>query len=729
MPLVQNFLVKRSRRAVENRRRVFGLEPSSYVDRVLERGRSRSFREVLSLLTYLLFLSPRVILSLTWHHLTDRDTPLKRRRIELLAVRLRRVLSADARVIEGYFERRLYSRDLARVPNALEKVLHRTTPLLTVQPRTEADIRAVLRFSYTHRLPVYPRGIASSPFGGGVPTMNGIVLDLSRTMKILDVDVDRQLARIQPGVRWSDLLDHLRPLGLCPVATPTSLFSTVGGWASTGGLGVSGFKYGHFSESITVARIALPNGSLLTLDADDDRLRRFIGTEGQLGIFTELTLRLREATSFSQSLLYNFDHTEAAFGFVDEVVGRKHMPAHVAFYDRVRMHEENLMFREKTGSSEPIVQEREAVLLHFDDPDAADRFLRDRDLVDGKRSDPVAATVLWSNRYFPLKAQRIGPSLLACEVVLALETVPAFVARSRKLARMYGTPLAFEVFVARVADRCDCVVIGSFLCDQAGLGYALRLLLVQLLTALGVQADGRPYGFGIWNTPFAGRLMPRQERAGMFGLKHECDPRSLLNPNKFFTAHRHTRSLTDLLFVPSIHEAALRIVLLVSPALGAVARHTGGETGHAWQVPANGEGKRLIRETEARCTSCGACISVCPAYLVTGEELVSGRAKLRVARAVISSGEISSEEATSTFQCLDCGLCEEVCQTDLPLRACYKILEERVAARYGRPDALIESFLQRVDALPSAALEAYGLSHPVWSPKGPNSSERTGVRA
>lgn len=719
MRFLHDFLSRRTRSAIQNRRRIFGLEPPPHIQRILEEEVPWGFGKTVALIVYLLFPSPRAILALAWLHWTDRDTPRKRRWIQSLAAELRPLLSPGARIVEGYFERRLYSRDLARVPKTLEKTLHRTTPLLAIQPQTEEDIRAILRFSSKHRLPLYPRGVASSAFGGAVPTMNGIVLDLSPMMAIREIDPDNRLVRVQPGVRWSDLMDRLRPFNICPVTTPTSLFSTVAGWASTGGLGIGGFGYGHFSDSVVGARVALPNGSLLELDAHDTRLRKFMGTEGQFGIFTELTVRVREINPFSKSCLYYFDRVETAFGFIDKLAERGHDPSHVVFYDHVRMHEENLMAREKIKNTGSIVEEKEAVLLHFDDPDQERRFREDVGLLEEKQSEDVAASVLWSDRYFPLKAQRIGPSMLACEVVLALDSVPIFISKAKKLARRYATSLAFEVFIARTTDRRNCVVIASFLCDETSPDYFLRLVFVQLLTNMGVHVGGRPYGFGIWNSPFLDRLFSKEERAQMVRFKKECDPQCLLNPQKFFSVRSRMHNIPGLLFVPQVYRMMLRFISLFSPTLGPIAKLLSSETGRCWQVPPMGEedGARLIRETEARCTSCGACISVCPAFLVTGEELVTGRAKLRVAKVLATGGEITPEEASSTFQCLHCGLCEEVCQTGLPLRECYQVLEEISTRRYGRPETLIESFLQRVDESPSIVFGAYGLSHPAWSPQ------------
>ncbi len=716
MPSIRRFLVSRAQAVAHYRRRLYGLEVPHDVAAIVASVPPLSAGQALVLGKYIASASPRRFFGLAWHYFTDRDTPARRRKIQALAGALRERLSAGARVIEGYFERRIYSRDVARVPQYLEKSLHRTTPLLVVQPGTEGDILATLRFSSEHRLPVYPRGTASSAFGGAVPTMNGVVIDFSPMARIVGLDLAARTVTVEPGVRWADLIGHLRSFGFSPVTTPTSLFSTVAGWACTGGLGVNSFGYGHFHDAVLAARIALPDGSVVALTRQDSRLREFFGTEGQFGVFTQLTLRLRESSTFSKPFLFHFVDAGKAFGFIDGLLARGCRPSHVAFYDRVRLKEENELFQERTAGSRTIVQEQEAVFLHFDSAANLDKFVAD--MPGAPPSDDLAARYLWSERFFPLKAQRRGPSMLASEVVLPRSAVPDFMLHARQIARHFGNELAFEVFVARTEEKRDCVVIASFLCDSGRWDYSLRLLLVQLLTYLGVCTGGRPYGFGIWNSPFLGRLFSKAEIERMAELKRAVDPACVLNPQKFFRVRSRLFNIPALLFIPQVHEAGLKLARFTLPILGPMLRLVAHNGRSGWRVPGEEErrGEKLITETLARCTSCGACISVCPAYLVTRQELVTGRAKLRLAEALMAGEEVRLSEAASPFQCLHCGLCEEVCQTALPLRDCYRVLERWLCERFERPDKLIEAFARTVDQSPEIVMRAYGLSQPDWSP-------------
>ena len=666
-----------------------------------------------------------------WWALTDRDSPARRRQIDRLAEQLRHKLSETSRLRTGYFERRIYSRDLARVPAVMEKALFHSTPHLVVQPGAESDILEILNFAREQNLPVYPRGVASSAFGGVIPTRNGIVIDLSPMNKILEIDAEQQTVRVQPGVRWANLDEQLAPNGLTTITAPSSRFSTVGGWASTGGLGLNGYRYGRFADAIVSARVVLPNGTLLELNGDDKKLNDFVGTEGQLGIITELTMRTRPKPGFAKTFLFYFKDVAAAFDFIRRLSAAGHQPAHVMYYDRARLAEENRLFRDKTRLDENIVEERDAVLLHFDDEQLAEKLSADNDL--SATAEPAAgpaAQYLWAERYFPFKGQRLGPNLLACELLLPGAFVPQFVEQARKLAQKFGIHPAIEVIVSRVGDADQCVLIASFTCDfRRRISYFVRLMFVQFLLRLGVTWHGSPYGFGIWNAPFIHAHYPEAELRELIRRKSEYDPEGLLNPDKFFSVRTRFFNLPGLMFRPRLFEAALKLALSFTPIWRRLARipgangnsqpRRGAAVPHpGWQVPKLEEngGRRLLAESALRCTNCGSCIGACPAYLLTGDELVTGRSKLRLAEALEAREQVQAAEGHSPFQCLRCGLCEEVCQTRLPLRDCYQVLEDRIKERWGLPEEEISRFVALVDERRAWLADTFGLEFPEWSP-------------
>jgi FAD/FMN-containing dehydrogenase/ferredoxin len=732
----KEYLMERARKTANRRKRTYGIEPAPRVgDLLMQESPSLSFRETRRLLSYILFKSPQRRLELLWKYITDKDTPVRRQQIESLAQDLRPNLSEDCHVAINYFERRNYSRDLARVPAFMEKILHRTTPSLVVQPKTEKDISSILKYCNSKKLAVFPRGSGSFAFGGAVPTRNGVVMDLSPMMAVLEVDPKTQNVRVQPGARWADVATHLEPYGLVPQTTPTSRFSTVAGWISTGGMGLDSYAYGSAHESVIAVRVARPNGSIVELNSKDESIKDLFGTEGQFGILTEITLRVRPKPGHSGALLLTFDDPGQAFEFIDELTNGDLQPSHVVFFDRKYLERENILFAEQTQLKDSIVPENDTVLLHFDTPENEQKFMS---FLNGNSNlvseNGVAARYLWADRYFPLKAQRIGPGLLGSEVVIPKEKILKYVKKVEKLARHFNIESTVEVIVcgknhshlydgesiSKNRGSYSYLLIVSFSCDYSRtVHYVLSLLFIQLLVRMAVNYGGAPYGVGIWNTPFITSKYSRSQLNRLRQKKHEIDPKDILNPNKFFKIKGRFFSIPSLILHPVIFRPILVLSHLFAPILGLIARLTGPEPQSRWDIPTQEGNLRedLLHQSAQRCTLCGACISVCPAYHITEDELVTGRTKLRMAEAMKKNVGLCQEEAHAPFQCLHCGLCEEVCQTHLPLRDCYLVLEDLLENRFGSPAETVQSFVEKLDSRREFIKDIFGLDLPDWSPE------------
>ena len=715
------YLIHRARKKASRKKRIYGVEPPPVVADLLAQERTaQNSNESFRLIAYILFKSPQLRLKLIWRYLTDRDTPVRRDQIDTLAQEFKSHVSESCRVATNYFERRNYARDLACVPPFLEKTLHRTTPLLVVQPQDEQDIVEILSFCKSRGLALFPRGTGSFAFGGAVPTRNGIVMDLSPMMAILSVDTESQTVRVQPGARWADVAAKLEAYGLVPVTTPTSRFSTVGGWIATGGMGLDSYAHGSVHKSVQGVRVARPDGTVDELGSFDDAIEDLFGTEGQFGILTEITLGVRPKPSYSGTCLLTFDSPSRALEFVEQLPSRGSRPSHVVFFDREFMKKENILFSEQTGLAEPIVPENDTVLLHFETPESEQKFLSS---LNGEREqiseNRVAARFLWSDRYFPLKAQRISPGLLGTEVVIPGKKISKYIRQVRKLAGYFRIIPTVEVIICRDEENHSHLVILSFSCDYSRkIHYVLSLLLIQLMVRTAVRNGGHPYGTGIWNTPFVESRYGRARLNNLKEKKRAIDPDETLNPNKFFKIKGRFFSIPALFLRPISFRTILALARFFAPVLGLVARLTGPKPSDSWTVPSkeDEQGKNLLHQCAQRCTSCGSCVSVCPAYHITSDELVVGRTKLRIAQALMNGTELEKENAHAPFQCLHCGLCEEVCQTHLPLRDCYLVLEDWIARRFGSPVTTVQRFVEKLDSNRDYIKDVFGLDLPEWTP-------------
>ena len=614
----------------------------------------------------------------------------------------------------------------------LETLLLRTTPTLVVQPTNESDISRLLKFCSKKKIPVFPRGTSSSAFGGTVPTRNGIVVDCSPLMSVLEIDPQGLSVRVQPGARWADVSSKLESYGLAPKTTPTSFFSTVAGWISTGGLGLNSYAYGSVFESVLAIRVVRPDGSIEVLEAQNPALKNLFETEGQFGILTEIVLRVRPKPPYSGTCLLSFDSPSQSLNFLDNLSRNDSNPSHVVFFDRKSMRRENILFQDHTGLKEPIVPENEAALLHFDSLEAQQKFAASLNGQNKRvEENSKASSYLWAERYFPLKAQRIGPSLLGTEVVIPGKKLLSFMSKARRLTRHFKVNPSLEVIVCRRENKKTNLVLISFTCDYTkSVHYTFCLLLLQVIVRLATRCGGYPYGIGIWNTPFLKYKYGREHLKYLKSIKRTLDLTETLNPSKFFKIKGRFFGLPALFLHASIFPLLLSFVYFISPVLGPLSALIRPKEQNHWTLPLKeGQGERLLDQSFLRCTSCGSCVSVCPAYHITQNESVTARAKLRVAEAIKSGLELDLEEAFVPFFCLHCGLCEEVCQTRLPLRQCYSALEDLLEGRFGSPMEAVQTFIEELDSRRDFIQDVFGLDTPDWSPSTPLSRVPTFEKA
>ena len=187
-------------------------------------------------------------------------------------------IDSDLKVIDNDEEKDMYSHDIGDVPHILTKTFFETQPLFVVQPKSLQEIQTVLAFASEKKIPVIPRGAASWGFGGVIPTQAGIVIDLSPFRKIISLDVMNKVVTVEAGARWSDIDILAKKDDLCLMSYPSSKFSTVAGWISTGGYGINSYRYGHISKQILSMTVVTPVGEVKKLTPSNPEFSFFIST-------------------------------------------------------------------------------------------------------------------------------------------------------------------------------------------------------------------------------------------------------------------------------------------------------------------------------------------------------------------------------------------------------------------------------------------------------------------
>ncbi len=189
-------------------------------------------------------------------------------------------------------ERKLYGHDIAAIPALIKPLIGDTTPDAVVQPKSEEELIELVRWADKHKIPLTPRGKATSGYGGAIPVKKGIVVDFYRMKDVLAVDTDNLTVIVQPGISWEQLDNKLASSNLTLRLYPTSYpSSTVGGWLAQGGAGIGSYEYGYFRENVVSARVVLPAGGVREFSGDE--LNLVSEAEGITGLISRVTLHIQ----------------------------------------------------------------------------------------------------------------------------------------------------------------------------------------------------------------------------------------------------------------------------------------------------------------------------------------------------------------------------------------------------------------------------------------------------
>ena len=594
-----------------------------------------------------------------------------------------RKIADGIKILDKAEDREMYSHDIGDVPPIMTKMLFKTLPDFVVQPRNVDEIKKVLAFANDHKIPVVARGAASWGFGGVIPTRAGIVIDLSPFRNILAIDSTGKTVTVEAGTRWSDIDIMARKEGLCLMTYPSSKFSTVAGWISTGGYGINSFRYGHLSQQIVSMTVVTGGGEVRKLSPADRDFSYFVSTEGEVGIVVEATLKLRDVPQGSYSHLLYFPGDREAFAFIDKFV--KGLSAAQLNPNVIRFLDENNLADTNEIMRSGIFKKSAAVLVEFGSADDEEHFVKfmagDHDI---EEAPGYAASYLWNERLFGMKTKRLGPTILASEVIIPIASAASFIEKAKKVGGHFGVEICIDSYIL---DDGKALIMATFLCDSRKKKYYINLPLVSMLTRVAAALGAEPYGLGLWNAAFIHYLYGGDRLSQLKAYKAQADPSNILNPGKFFGVG--AKGIFSVIFRPAVYGLAMRLLVLMAPVIGKAATTFLGK-----DKKIDGLDYELSMHA---CAKCGNCMAVCPAYLVTGNEALTAKGKIALAKKLLDGKEVTPEEAANAFMCMHCKACEEVCQTNLELMMLWDALEGRLEGKFGRPEAQIAEFLKKVD--------------------------------
>jgi len=416
-------------------------------------------------------------------------------------------------------------------------------PDVVVWPENTEQVSTILRYANERKLPIVPRGAGSSLAGNVLPVQHGIVLNFRKMSSILKIlDRDLQVV-VQPGVVYDQLNLKLQPYNLVfPPDPGSSSVCTIGGMVANNASGMGAVKYGVTRDYVLKLEVVLPNGQVIRSGSNAiksstgyDLVRLFVGSEGTLGVITEITLRLRTLPMAMRTAVAYFDSVSATTEAVSEIVRSGIIPSALEFLDRETILAVNrneglglketaaMLLTEFHGTEDSTAHELESALS----------ILRKHGAVElHTAKDPDERKRLWAGRKgaYPALA-RSAPNPIIGDVVVPISKITEIVTFA------YETAAKFEVKLACFGHSGDGNVHPVVMADRSDKEQwerATRAIegIVRYAVSLGGVASGE-HGIGVEKKRFM-ELEHGESLELMKCIKRLVDPNCIMNPGKIF---------------------------------------------------------------------------------------------------------------------------------------------------------------------------------------------------
>jgi Fe-S oxidoreductase/FAD/FMN-containing dehydrogenase len=554
-------------------------------------------------------------------------------------------------------ERKLYGHDIAAVPGLLKPLIGNTTPEAVVQPETEQELAELVRWAAENKVPLTPRGKASSGYGGVLPVKNGVVVDFYHMNRILKIDPKAQIVTVQAGVVWEKLDRELAKQGLTLRLYPTSYpSSTVGGWLAQGGAGIGSYEAGWFRDNVVSARVVLPGGEVKEFSGKE--LDMISEAEGITGLISEVTVRVMPLDELEIVAIGCPDPHDMQ-KFVQALIDQK-LPIWSLIFINPRMAElkNRAPLREHYGHP---VEER--VLL----PAAYILTLafrkKDKEAVMGKLTQMLKlcqAEILsdriaqheWKQRFKLMVVKRLGPSLVPAEVVIPLSALGDVMT---EIERKVHQPVVKEGVIIREGSggKPEVVILGFIPSDQRKFNYNFVFSLALTITKIAEKHGGRAYATGLYFSRKAPEILGKERVGKLKAYKAQVDPRNILNPGKVIGN--------------GLMGAFMGLASTFEPLIRTFGNRVIPQIGELPDKPVRGIPADVAWYAYG-CSQCGYCVEECDQFYGRGWESQSPRGKWYWLREYMEGREKWDQFMAHTIlACTTCELCNVRCSASLPI--------------------------------------------------------------
>jgi glycolate oxidase len=455
-----------------------------------------------------------------------------------IARALSAIVTAEGGVIVDEDELRPYESD--------GLTAYKQPPLLVVLPETETveEVQRVLRYCYENDVKVVPRGAGTSLSGGALPLADGVLLSMAKFNRILDIDYDNRCVVAQPGVTNLGITNAVQHKGFYYAPDPSSQIAcTIGGNIAENSGGVHCLKYGLTTNNVLGVELVTIEGEVVRfggkhLDSGGyDMLGLLTGSEGLLGVVTEVTVRILRSPETVRALLTGFPTSEQAGDCVAKIISAGIIPAGMEMMDKLA-----------TQAAEDFVHagyplDVEAlIIIELDGPAVEVDYLIER--VSAIAGECGASTIrvsrndaerqaFWAGRKAAFPAVgRISPDYYCMDGTIPRGRLPEVLRRMEELSEQYGLRVA-NVFHAGDGNLHPLILYDANIPGELEKAEEFGADILKLCVEVGGVLTGE-HGVGVEKRDLMPEMFSEDDLNQQMRVKCAFDPSSLLNPGKMF---------------------------------------------------------------------------------------------------------------------------------------------------------------------------------------------------
>jgi glycolate oxidase len=417
-------------------------------------------------------------------------------------------------------------------------------PMVVVLPSDTAQVVAVMKFCKENNVKVVPRGAGTSLSGGALPLVDGVLLGMGKFNRILDIDFANRCAVVQPGVTNLGITTAVQHAGFYYAPDPSSQIAcSIGGNVAENSGGVHCLKYGLTTNNVLGVELVTMDGEILTLggkalDAPGyDLLGIVTGSEGLLGVVTEVTVRLLRKPPTARAILIGFPSNEQGGACVADIIGAGIIPGGMEMMDRLAIQ----AAEDFVHAGYPL--DVEALLIVELDGCApeVDHLIERVEriaLANGAVSARVSRTEeernsFWAGRKAAFPAVgRISPDYYCMDGTIPRRTLPLVLSRMREMSEKHGLRVA-NVFHAGDGNLHPLILYDANRPGELERAEEFGADILRLCVEVGGVLTGE-HGVGVEKRDLMDAMFSEDDLAQQQRLKCAFDPQGLLNPGKVF---------------------------------------------------------------------------------------------------------------------------------------------------------------------------------------------------